>query len=212
VRQVLRFLLVLNFAVSLSASASAAPRNIVLFITDDQGQDAGCYGNPVLKTPNLDKLSAEGTRFEYAFCTTASCSPSRSVILSGLHNHTNGQYGLQHATHHFSGFAEVKSLPVRLAQAGYRTARIGKFHVAPEETYKFELALPANGRSPVEMADRCRRQGPYPGRGRAAATAGRPASRSVPRRWPGSTPQHSPGGWCRWGPAWAHLPGPVLQE
>ncbi|HEX2473510.1 MAG TPA: sulfatase-like hydrolase/transferase, partial [Lacipirellulaceae bacterium] len=82
------------------ATASAATRNVILFVTDDQGQDAGCYGNPVIKTPNLDALAAYGTRFTHAYCTTASCSPSRSVILTGLFNHANGQYGLEHAAHH----------------------------------------------------------------------------------------------------------------
>jgi N-sulfoglucosamine sulfohydrolase len=134
----------------------AAPRNIVLVVTDDQGQDAGCYGNPVLQTPNLDALAADGTRFTNAYCTTASCSPSRSVILTGLFNHANGQYGLEHAYHHFSSFSNVKSLPAMLEAANYRTARIGKYHVGPESVFHFHKQLPGNSRSPVEMADNCR--------------------------------------------------------
>jgi N-sulfoglucosamine sulfohydrolase len=140
----------------LVASTVAAPRNVVLFVTDDQGQDAGCYGNPVIKTPNLDALAADGTRFTRAYCTTASCSPSRSVILTGLFNHANGQYGLEHAAHHFRSFENVRSLPVRLSEAGYRTARIGKFHVAPESVYRFDEKLPENPRNGVAMAERCR--------------------------------------------------------
>lgn len=136
--------------------ASAAPRNVVLFVTDDQGLDAGCYGNPILKTPHLDRLAAEGTRFPSAFCTTASCSASRSVILTGLHNHANGHYGHQHSYHHFSSQDSVQSLPVLLGAAGYRTARIGKFHVAPDSVFKFATVLPGNSRSPVEMADQCK--------------------------------------------------------
>jgi len=130
--------------------------NIVLIVSDDHGRgDLGCYGNPVIKTPNLDALAAEGVRFTNAFCTTASCSASRSVILSGLYNHYNGQYGHQHSHHHFISFDHVRSLPVLLTQAGYRTARIGKYHVAPEEIYQFDVALRGNGRSPVQMADNC---------------------------------------------------------
>ena len=150
----------------LNSAFAAPPRpNIVLIVADDHGTDAlGCYGNPVIKTPHLDALAADGTRFTSAFCTTASCSPSRSVILTGLHNHRNGMYGLQHDDHHFQSFDNIRSLPVLLAAAGYRTARIGKFHVGPEAVYAFQTVLsggkandPATiGRSPVEMADRSR--------------------------------------------------------
>lgn len=143
---------------SRTSEASEGKRpNIVLIVSDDHGRgDLGCYGNPVIKTPNLDALAAEGVRFTNAFCTTASCSASRSVILSGLYNHYNGQYGHQHSYHHFISFDRVRSMPVLLSQGGYRTARIGKYHVAPEEVYKFDVALPGNSRSPVQMADNCK--------------------------------------------------------
>ena len=131
--------------------------NIVLMVSDDHGMDAlGCYGNSVIKTPNLDGLAREGVRFVNAFCTTASCSASRSVILTGMYNHATGQYGHQHSYHHFVSFPNTKSLPVLLTEAGYRTARIGKYHVAPEEVYKFDIAIRANSRSPVQMAENCR--------------------------------------------------------
>jgi N-sulfoglucosamine sulfohydrolase len=139
------------------ADARGAERNVVLLVTDDQSPDAGCYGDQVLKTPNLDALAGSGVRFDRAFCTTASCSASRSVILTGLYNHANAQYGHQHDYHHFRTYDRVKSLPMRLTDAGYRTARIGKLHVGPDEVYPFEVALPGNARSPVEMAENCRR-------------------------------------------------------
>jgi N-sulfoglucosamine sulfohydrolase len=140
----------------LAATAGAAPRNIVLFVTDDMGQDAGCYGNKVIKTPHLDRLAADGTLFPHAFCTTASCSASRSVLLRGLHNPRNRHYGHEHAEHHFSADARLRGLPVLLKEAGYRTARAGKYHVAPEEVFKFDVVLKGNPRSPVEMADNCK--------------------------------------------------------
>jgi len=131
--------------------------NVVLIVSDDHGRETlGCYGNPVIKTPNLDNLAAEGVRFTNAFCTTASCSASRSVILTGMYNHANGQYGHQHSYHHFISFENIKSLPVLLTEAGYRTGRIGKYHVAPESVYKFDVTLPGNSRSPVQMAQNCR--------------------------------------------------------
>ncbi len=138
--------------------------NIVLIVADDHGREViGCYGNLSVKTPHIDQLAADGVRFSNAFCTTASCSPSRSVLLTGIHNHANGMYGLEHQEHHFSSFDTVRSLPVLLEQAGYRTARIGKLHVAPEQVYHFRQVLKAGGvndpasigRSPVEMARQC---------------------------------------------------------
>lgn len=137
--------------------ASGGKRNVLLYVVDDQGRaDAGCYGNPVIKTPGLDRLAAAGVRFTHGFCTTASCSASRSVILSGLHNHANGQYGHQHDYHHFSSFDDVESLPVRLSKAGYRTGQMGKYHVAPESVYHFDTYLKAKGNVPAAMADACR--------------------------------------------------------
>jgi N-sulfoglucosamine sulfohydrolase len=137
---------------------AAAERNIVLFVTDDEGATLGCYGDPVAVSPAIDALARDGTRFVHAFATTASCSASRSVILSGLHNHKNGQFGHQHDYHKFTTFANVVSLslPRVLARGGYRTAQIGKFHVGPEEVYRFETYLPGNHRNPVEMAENCR--------------------------------------------------------
>ena len=140
----IRYLLVLAF--SLPALAGAKP-NIVLFVTDDQSPIAGCYGSPMIQTPHLDALAKEGTRFTRAFATTASCSASRSVILTGLHNHANGQYGHVHDYHKFSTFESCAalSLPLQLKAAGYRTAHIGKLHVAPESVYHFDRYLKGGG-------------------------------------------------------------------
>jgi len=143
---------------AICGNLNAAERNIIFFITDDEGPTLGCYGDPVAKTPNVDRLAADGTLFVNAFATTASCSASRSVVMSGLHNHKNGQYGHQHHFHKFSSFHNVVSLslPRVLANAGYRTAQIGKYHVAPEPVYHFETYLKGNSRSTVELAEKCR--------------------------------------------------------
>ena len=86
--------------------------NIILIVSDDHGREAlGCYGNPVVRTPNLDPLAAKGIRFTNSFCTTASCAASRSVILTGLYNHTNGTFGHTHGVHHFSCYDDVATLP-----------------------------------------------------------------------------------------------------
>ena len=140
------------------SSLGAAERNIIFFITDDESPTLGCYGDQVAVTPQIDALAADGTLFRNAFATTASCSASRSVVMSGLHNHKNGQYGHQHHFHKFASFYNVVSLslPRVLQNAGYRTAQIGKYHVAPEEVYRFETYLKGNGRSTVQMANASR--------------------------------------------------------
>ena len=136
----------------------AAERNIIFIITDDESPTLGCYGDTVARTPHIDRLASDGTLFLNAFATTASCSASRSVVMSGLHNHKNGQYGHQHHFHKFTSFDSVVSLslPRVLARAGYRTAQIGKYHVAPEEVYHFETYLKGNSRNAVSMADNAR--------------------------------------------------------
>lgn len=116
----------------------AARRNVLLIVADDLGFQIGAYGDAQAKTPGLDRLAATGTRFTRAHCTTASCSASRSVLLTGLHNHATGHYGHAHDYHHFSTYSSVPSLPVLLSKAGYVTCSIGKYHLAPEAVYHFD--------------------------------------------------------------------------
>ena len=131
--------------------------NIILFVADDHGTDAlCCYGNTVIETPNLDWLADEGVRFTNAYCTSASCAASRSVILTGKYGHATGSYGHVHNYHHFSTYDTVQSLPVFLEDYGYLTARIGKYHLAPILVYHFQEVLEANPRNTVEMANECR--------------------------------------------------------
>ena len=133
-------LLVASLSVgNVSASdALAARRNVILIVADDLGFQIGAYGDAQAKTPGLDRLAASGTRFTRAHCTTASCSASRSVLLTGLHNHATGHYGHAHDYHHFSTYSSVPSLPMMLSHAGYVTCSIGKYHLAPEEVYHFD--------------------------------------------------------------------------
>ena len=135
---------------------AVGPKNVVIVVNDDQGLEVGCYGHPDVKTPHLDALAADATRFQYAFCTSASCSPSRSVILSGLYGHASGQYGLAHADHNFHTRPFVVGLPNLLKAAGYRTLLAGKHHVIPEEQFSFERTVNTklNLRSTVEMSER----------------------------------------------------------
>jgi arylsulfatase A-like enzyme len=84
-------------ATTLMASASAAPRqpNIVLIVADDLGYgDLGCYGNREIRTPNLDRMAAEGLRFTDFAVSWPACTPSRSSILTGRYPQRNGLYDM----------------------------------------------------------------------------------------------------------------------
>jgi len=150
--------LILSSIASWVSLSQAAEKNVIFFITDDESPTLGCYGDPIAKTPAIDALAKDGTLFENAFATTASCSASRSVVLSGLHNHANGQYGHQHAFHKFASYYNVigLSLPRAMTAAGYRTGQIGKYHVAPEEVYQFETYLKGSARNAVKMAEQAK--------------------------------------------------------
>jgi N-sulfoglucosamine sulfohydrolase len=122
-------------------------RSVLLLVADDLGRDdLSCYGHPLAKTPNLDRLARAGVRFTHAFATTASCSPSRSVLYTGLHNHANGQYGLSHAEHHFVQHAFVETIFTLLRGNGYRIGLIGKKHVLPESKYAADFEPRVNPR------------------------------------------------------------------
>lgn len=132
--------------------------NIILMVADDHGRDTRAYGNPSIHTPNLEQLASEGVVFINGCCTTASCAASRSVILTGLYNHANGAYGHTHSIHHFSCFDDTLTLPKLLNEAGYRTARVGKMHYAPESIFPFQAGYPQMqfARDDVAMSEACR--------------------------------------------------------
>ena len=135
--------------------AQRRPKNILLLIADDLGLHTGAYGDTNAKTPTLDRLAGEGVRFTNGFCTTASCSASRSVILSGLQNHTNGHYGHAHAEHNLHYLPQIKSTAHLLRDAGYRTGIVGKLHVNPMGQFPWDLnAANLGGRAGAEMADK----------------------------------------------------------
>jgi N-sulfoglucosamine sulfohydrolase len=136
---------------------SRVSKNVLLLIADDLGLHTGTYGDRTARTPNLDKLASEGVRFTNAYCTTASCSASRSVIHSGLHNHANGQYGHAHDFHHFAYLPPVRPVSSLLKDAGYRTGVIGKMHVNPIERFRWDLDSQAGGRDVMGMADRAKK-------------------------------------------------------
>lgn len=103
--------------------------NIVFIFTDDQRYDAlGAAGNPIIQTPNLDRLAARGTLFREAFVTLSICSPSRAACLTGMYGSRNGVTTLGKPVH-------GKTFAQLLKDCGYRTGMMGKWHLGntPEQ-------------------------------------------------------------------------------
>ena len=134
--------------IAMTSVASKQP-NIVFFFTDDQTiSTLGCYGNPVVKTPNIDGLANRGTRFANAFVSHSICWVSRTTILTGLTGRTYGTPG----AHDVARPEAVKMLySDLLREHGYRTGYFGKWHAKMPQGYQPEDhfdAFEAIGRNP----------------------------------------------------------------
>ncbi|MEZ5385798.1 MAG: sulfatase-like hydrolase/transferase [Prosthecobacter sp.] len=123
----------------LASAANAVDRpNVVVLLSDDLGwKDIGCYGGPV-KTPALDGLAAQGTRFTQFYSGCAVCSPSRATLLTGRHHIRAGVYSWISDAGQKSHLLEREiTLAEVLKAEGYATAHIGKWHLGlPTEKYK----------------------------------------------------------------------------
>jgi N-sulfoglucosamine sulfohydrolase len=117
-----------------SISAGIAQPNIVLIIADDMAwDDSGTYGNPNIPTPNIDKLAAEGMRFNNAFLTASSCSPSRCSIITGRYPHNTDAEEL-----HWPLPGEHTTFVEKLKEGGYWTAAAGKWHLGDAVRDRFD--------------------------------------------------------------------------
>lgn len=105
--------------------AAAGPPNIIFLLADDQRDDVlGCYGNALIQTPTLDRLAAEGVRFENTFCAVPICAASRATLLTGLSQTTHGfNFGEPAVSARYL----ATSYPRVLKDAGYRIGFAGKF-------------------------------------------------------------------------------------
>ncbi|HEU5118895.1 MAG TPA: sulfatase, partial [Isosphaeraceae bacterium] len=129
----------LGFASALGFEDSKRP-NLVLIIADDMAwDDCGAYGHPRIKTPNIDKLAHQGMRFDRAFLTTSSCSPSRSSIITGRYPHNTDAEEL-----HWPLPAEQVTFVEKLKAAGYWTASAGKWHLGNAVKDRFDEVREAN--------------------------------------------------------------------
>ena len=120
-------LLIFYWMLGVVSFAQQNKPNIIFILTDDQRWDAlGFAGNPIIQTPEMDRLAAEGTYFENAFVTTPICAASRASILTGLYERTHGYtFGQGDIKEPFM----AQSYPAQLRKAGYHTGFFGKFGV-----------------------------------------------------------------------------------
>lgn len=113
--------------IAMQSNAAERP-NVLLICVDDLKPALGCYGDPIAKSPNIDKLASRGLLFERATCNQAVCSPSRNSLLVGLRPQTLGIYDL--ATNFRKSAPDAVTLPQTFKSNGYTTEAMGKlFHV-----------------------------------------------------------------------------------
>lgn len=124
---------------------AAAPPNIIYIMADDLGpHDLGCYGQQLIRTPNIDRLSTDGTRFTQVYAGASVCAPSRSVLMTGLHTgHTRVRGNMSKFGGVIGESGEKGRVPLRdedvtvaevLKQAGYATGITGKWGLGESKT------------------------------------------------------------------------------
>lgn len=133
--------------------------NVVLIMTDNHGAwTLGCYGNRDIRTPNIDRLAAEGTLFTHAFASNPVCSPTRATFLTGLLPSQHGVHSflsggnLQVGPNARCTLDEITSLPEVLRGNGYRCGLVGKWHLGdnlrPQEGFdEHWITMPHGGTS-----------------------------------------------------------------
>ena len=126
-------------------------------VDDVSVEDLGCYGHPTIQTPNLDQLADNGLRFENAYLTISSCSPSRCSIISGRYPHNTGASEL-----HTSLPSDQFMFPKALRDSGYYTVLSGKNHIGSATKSAFHKI--SSGKGPGREEDcRCENCIPWGG-------------------------------------------------
>lgn len=110
---------------TLPACVLAAEKpNVLLICVDDLKPLLGCYGTPLVQSPNIDRLAARGVLFELAYCNQAVCSPSRNSLMTGLRPQSIGIYDLP--TNFRQGVPDAETVAQYFRRHGYRTEALGK--------------------------------------------------------------------------------------
>ena len=120
------FCSVLVFCFVTFSAIAADKLNVLLVVSDDLCTHLSCYGDPLVKTPNVDKLATRGVRFEHAYCQYALCNPSRASFLTGLRPDTTRVYdnAIQFRQH----VPDAQTMGQTFQKAGYFVARVGKLY------------------------------------------------------------------------------------
>lgn len=128
--------------------AQERPPNFVIIVADDHGwNDAGCYGHPVLRTPNLDRLASDGVRFTHCYTTAPLCSPGRGAVMTGLYPHTSGVTRLVQGedADRLSLDPDTWTFAKGLKALGYESAASRKWHLSTSgaKPYGFDHEFPS---------------------------------------------------------------------
>ena len=131
--------------------SSRQPNILLVFVDNQPASMMGCYGNHEIFTPHLDELASRGLLFRNAFCPNSMCSPCRASMLTGLMPSQHGIHTwlddevMDEWPTDYNSIAEFETLPEKLADAGYNTALIGKYHLGfadkPQNGFKHWVTM-----------------------------------------------------------------------
>lgn len=132
-----------------TAQAPARPRNILFIVADDMNTMLGCFGHPVVRSPNLDALAQRGVAFHHAYCQFPLCAPSRASFLSGRRPDRTRVLSLTVPTRKY--LPDAIMLPEYFRKAGYHSAQCGKiYHTGQEheDPRSWDWVLEESGKKP----------------------------------------------------------------
>jgi len=131
--------------------SSRKPNILLIFVDNQPANMMGCYGNDEIFSPHLDELASRGVLFRNAFCPNSMCSPCRASMLTGLMPSQHGVHTwlddeiMDQWPENYNAIAEFETLPEKLAEAGYHTALIGKYHLGfadkPQNGFKHWVTM-----------------------------------------------------------------------
>src|SRR6266542_3306313 len=134
-----RWLIILVLIPGVHRAMAAEKPNVLFIIVDDLNNHLGCYGDQIVKSPNIDRLATRGVRFDHAYCQYPVCNPSRSSFLSGLYPDTTGVFD-QMTLLRAQRVPSVVYLPEHFKNNGYFTAGFGKIEHGSHHEIKWDQA------------------------------------------------------------------------